>query len=236
MYHHINPHRGDTVTVSPETFATQMESLVREGIRTLTVRELLAFLDGEYLPPARSVLITFDDGWLDNYLYAFPVLKNLGMKAAFFLVSDRVHAASATPCPLPPTVPNHETSKVLLASGLAGEVALSWQLVDEMRFTGLAEFHPHSASHRPCDELSPQELERELHESRRVIQEHLGEISPCFCWPYGKWSASACDAAINMGYRGLFTIEPGLVYRSTCPFAIPRFEVREDTNLLQMWE
>lgn len=235
MYHHINPHRGDTVTVSPESFTAQMESLVQERIQTITVSELLAFIEGNYMPPARSVLITFDDGWLDNYVYALPVLKSMNLRAAFFLVSDRVKAASATPRPVPISVPDHEASKALLASGMAGKVALSWHLIDEMRHTGIAEFHPHSVSHRPCDDLAPQELEFELVESRRVLRDHFGEISPCFCWPYGRWNSSACEAAITFGYQGLFTTVPGVVSCSSNPFAIPRIEVREDTNLLHMW-
>jgi peptidoglycan/xylan/chitin deacetylase (PgdA/CDA1 family) len=234
MYHHVNPHRGDRVTVTTGSFAAQMESLARAGVGTLTVSQLLDFLAGGYTPPGPSVVITFDDGWLDNYLFAFPILRSLGLRAAFFLVTARVAAASASPSPLPGAVPDHESSKGLLAAGRAGEVALSWHLVREMAATGMAEFHPHSVSHRPCDELDPSELGWELTESRRVLRERLGVESSSFCWPYGRWNRAAREAAVRAGYRALFTTEPAVVTTATDPLAIPRIEVGEETNLLHL--
>ena len=76
MYHHINPHKGDMVTITPEAFEGQMEYLYRAGYRTLKIAELIAYINGGLTLTQKAAVITFDDGWLDNYMYAFPILKN----------------------------------------------------------------------------------------------------------------------------------------------------------------
>ena len=72
MHHHINHHKGDMVTVTPDVFEGQMEYLHKKGFRTLKCDELCSFIMGEKIFKKKAVLITFDDGWLDNYIYAFP--------------------------------------------------------------------------------------------------------------------------------------------------------------------
>jgi hypothetical protein len=84
-YHHINPHAGDIVTVTPEVFAAQMDYLADSGFTTLSIDELMKFLRSGEATCNKAVVITFDDGWLDNYLYAVPVLKRLNFKASFFI-------------------------------------------------------------------------------------------------------------------------------------------------------
>ena len=60
------------VTVTPEVFEKQMEHLYKSGYKTLTLDELLSYINGDLIPEQKAVVVTFDDGWLDNYIYAFP--------------------------------------------------------------------------------------------------------------------------------------------------------------------
>ncbi|MEK7116231.1 MAG: polysaccharide deacetylase family protein, partial [Patescibacteria group bacterium] len=94
MYHYIRPILPGMTTssrwlsVSPEHFHAQMEELVRFGYHTITPDDLADAVAGTRTLPARPVVLTFDDGYRDQYDAAFPVLQTLGLTATFFLISD----------------------------------------------------------------------------------------------------------------------------------------------------
>ncbi|MBI3755206.1 MAG: polysaccharide deacetylase family protein [Deltaproteobacteria bacterium] len=94
MYHHVSPHKGDMVTVTPDVFEAQMRFLKEAGYRTLSVDELVEIADGNLEIKEKAVVVTFDDGYLDNYVYAFPVLKKYNIKATIFVVTDWVEKSS----------------------------------------------------------------------------------------------------------------------------------------------
>jgi len=226
MYHHVNPHHGDTVTVTPEVFEAQMEHLRESGYRTLTAVELLEYINGELTLKQKAVVITFDDGWLDNYLYAFPVLKKNHLNATVFIITDRVEKASGKMSSLPEYIPTHNESKVLLEKGEAHRVALNWKLIEEVTAGGLVGFYSHTKSHRKCDTLSEHQLREELGESKEMIEKRLGRACPFLCWPYGKYTRGAVQAAKEVGYRALYTTDHGVVKAGSDPFAIKRIVVK----------
>lgn len=89
MYHYVNRHAGP-ITVSPENFEAHCRGMAENGWRGVGLDEAEAFLlRGESLP-AKSVLITFDDGFLDNYVYAWPLLRRYGHKGVIFAVTERL--------------------------------------------------------------------------------------------------------------------------------------------------
>ena len=95
MYHHVSPAAG-AVTVSPAHFADQMAMLAREGYTTLSARAFSEYLAGKPVP-AKSVMLTFDDGYLDNWVHAHPVLAKHGFTALGFLVSGWVTSGPVRP-------------------------------------------------------------------------------------------------------------------------------------------
>ena len=226
MYHHVNPHQGDTVTVTPQTFEGQMEHLREAGFKTLKLDELMSYIKGD-MDIQKAVVITFDDGWLDNYLYAFPVIKKYGLNAVIFLVTDWVDTASSSISDIPGDVPGHSESKSLIRKGRSHEVVLNWELIGEMLQSGAVEFHSHTKSHRPCDQLSGDELLEELEGSKRAIEKNLGPC-PYLCWPYGKYDDTALDTARSSGYRALFTTRRGIVKTGSNPFEISRIVVKDN--------
>lgn len=89
MYHYVNDLEGG-ITLSPSRFEEHCRSLAEKGWRGVGLAEAESFLiNGEALPP-KSLLLTFDDGYLDNYLCALPVLHKYGHKAVVFAVSNRL--------------------------------------------------------------------------------------------------------------------------------------------------
>jgi peptidoglycan/xylan/chitin deacetylase (PgdA/CDA1 family) len=227
MYHHVNPHQGDTVTVTPEVFEAQMDHLRESGYRTLTAVELFGYINGELTLKQKAVAITFDDGWIDNYLYAFPVLKKNHFNATVFIITDRVEKASGKMSSLPEYIPTHNESKVLIETGEAHRVALNWKLIEEVTAGGLVEFYSHTKSHRKCDTLSEHQLREELGGSREMIEKRLGRACPFLCWPYGQYTPGAVQVAKEVGYGALYTTDHGVVKAGSDPFAIKRIEVKD---------
>lgn len=184
MYHHVSPAPG-LVTVSPAIFRAQMAWLAAHGYRSAGTQELAAFLAGAPLPD-KSVVITFDDGYLDNYLYAHPVLQEFGFRAVLFLITGWLGegaprlavkvGAGDTPQSLEsvfgkspfgtataaaPTIYPHRTCMEKVAAGQADEVMLRWDEVAAMQAAGTFEFHSHTHSHARWDRLISDPRERQ---------------------------------------------------------------------------
>lgn len=238
MYHHINPHRGDMVTVTPDVFEGQMEYLHKSGYRTLKINELLDFISGKLTIKEKSVVVTFDDGWLDNYIYAFPVLKKYSINAAIFIITDRIERASAIPTSASllklrgeqrgvAVVPTHNESKLLIEKNEDYRVVLNWELIKEMADSSLVEFYSHTKSHARCNSLSENELLEELGESKKIIKEKLNRPCPYLCWPYGKYNEIAIKIARAVDYKAIFTTKHGVVKKTSDPFAIKRIVVKD---------
>lgn len=227
MYHHVNPHRGDTVTVTPEVFERQMRYLHESGYETLKIDSLMNYIAGGMSIRGKAVVITFDDGWLDNYLFAAAILRQYRMNATIFIVTDRIEKASANTPSLPDSIPTHNESKALIRQGEARRVSLNWTIIEEMAETGLVEFYSHTKSHRKCNLLPEAELVEELKDSKRIIEQRLGRPCPYLCWPYGEYSTRAAEIARDVGYRALFTTLHGVVTVGSDPFAIKRIVVKD---------
>ncbi|EHC83033.1 putative xylanase/chitin deacetylase, partial [Salmonella enterica subsp. enterica serovar Montevideo str. S5-403] len=88
MYHHVSDKPGQ-ITLSPRTFRAQMKWLAESGWKTVTAAEVEAFYHGARLP-RKSVMLTFDGGWLDNWLQVFPVLQEFNLHAHLFLVTSLI--------------------------------------------------------------------------------------------------------------------------------------------------
>lgn len=233
MYHHINPNRGDMVTVTPEVFEAQMRHIKDAGYRTLTLDELMGVVSGGK-PGGKGVVVTFDDGYLDNYVYAFPVLKKYGIRAAVFLVSSWVEKAAAAKGDKKGIIrefreraPLHDQTKAYAQAGSFERFSVDWDMVSEMKESGLVEFHSHTVTHRRCDHLPGNELKEELKLSKEAIELALGKSCDYLCWPRGKYNHDGVVAARELGYRGVFTTEPGVAGAGADPFRIKRIVVKD---------
>lgn len=94
MYHHLLPaqdmwqRKKDDITLTVEEFTAHMDYLTANGWQTIGLDDLAQFVRGEKLLNPKSVVITFDDGFLSNYTYAYPILKERGLTAVLFVLSD----------------------------------------------------------------------------------------------------------------------------------------------------
>lgn len=231
MYHHVGP-TGGSLTVSAEHFEQQIRGLAEKGYRSLGAAELEGFFRGQAVAP-KSVVLTFDDGYLDNWVYAHPVLEKYGMTGIMFIITGLIGEGTMRPYQgqgqaLPPWYP-HQESKHLMFGNEPDRVMLRWEEVYAMRRTGTFEFHSHTHTHKRWDKLcvSSQQksdaLRKDLHDSQRCLQEKLGGASAHLCWPQGYFDADYVTTARELGFEYLYTTDargqntigsdPGHIYR-----------------------
>ena len=235
MYHHVSPHPG-LVTVSPEVFAAQMRWLARAGYHSLSGDNLAHFLAGGAIP-RKSVLITFDDVYLDNWVYAHPILAQYGLSALLFIVTGwlgegeiRAHVGETT-IPVPPT-PSHRACMEAIEQGQADAVMLRWSEIHAMRQAGTFEFHSHTHTHTRWDKLTHEPalkrrwLLNDLLASRETLHHQLGRVSEHLCWPQGYHDSDYLSAAQEAGFRYLYTTQKGLLSATTDRYKIPRVVVK----------
>jgi len=99
MYHSVAPEIKNWaysfLSIAPDVFEDQISTLARAGFVTITLSELYAYMSGSGRIPPKAIVLTFDDGYLDNWVYAFPILRKYGFKATVYASTDFVDRASA---------------------------------------------------------------------------------------------------------------------------------------------
>ncbi len=236
MYHHVSPSPG-MITVTVEHFEDQLRWLRRHGYRSLSSAEFAGHLAGKPVP-SKSVLITFDDGYLDNWVYAYPLLKQYGYTAMLFLVTSWARDGAVRPFlgqgELPDT-PDHRECEARIAQGRSDEVILRWSEARALQEDGVFEIHSHTSTHTRWDLHDPEHknmhMARELSEARQALDTHLGGVSDHHCWPQGYFDADYIDLAQQAGFRHLYTTMAfGSNRAGTDPAYISRFAVRNTSG------
>lgn len=238
MYHHVAPNPGDMITVTPEVFDGQMAALQEGGYKTLSLDETAAFIAGTFTSKEKCCVITFDDGYLDNYIHAWPVLRRYGIRAAIFLVTGWVDRATETAEKSHATqtnCPNHAETKRLITNGEYGKVIMTWPMARQMQdeSNGLVEFHSHTADHCDCATTPPDELLKSLTVSKAAVERELGRPCNHLCWPKGRYNQKAVELADVAGYMTVCTTRRGATRPGSDPLFIPRIAVKKDAAWLR---
>lgn len=200
-YHQVNDKYHTSLTMEVAHFRQQMKYLCDEGYTTINLDQLYDYLEhGTPLPP-KPILITFDDGYIDNYKEAFPILKEYHMKATLFMIGDAI-----------------DTPRFLSAEQLL-----------EMDANGFS-IESHTYTHRPLVKLSPEEIEQELQRSRIVLESLLGHPVRYIAYPGGFANETIKKLTAENGYRLAFTVESGNVKPGQDCFALRRLPVFEGDN------
>lgn len=182
-YHSIDD-SGSLPAVSPSCFFQQMKYLKEKNYNTLTLTEYCQVLLANQSFPPRSVVITFDDGFENNYSVAYPILKGFGFKATIFLATDYI----GKECNWERTI---DIPRLLM---------MSWEQVEEMSNNGI-EFGSHGSAHLPLTSISLKECNDEVVKSKSSIEKRTNKEVQGFCYPYGAYNTDILRAVREAGYR-----------------------------------
>ncbi|WP_457796810.1 polysaccharide deacetylase family protein [Methylocystis sp. S23] len=199
--------------VSPRRFDEQLRFLRGEGYGTLTVSELARIRRGGGEAPARTVVLTFDDGFADFHARALPALAKHGFTATLYVVSGAVGAKSAW------------------IEGAAGRTPmLDWAQLAETARAGV-EIGGHGVSHAALDMLSRDEAEAEIFCCKATLEAHLGKRVESFAYPYGLYSRETRRLVAEAGYVSACAVRYANSPRDDDLFALRRQIVRADASL-----
>jgi len=224
MYHAFTDGGEEDRYILPKrSFARQMRLLAALRYRVVGFEEIaLALGEGRALP-RRTVAITIDDGYGDNFEIAYPILRRHRFTATLFLISRKLGSKANWSSEGGPT---------------DGRALLSLEQVRQMRADGLA-VGAHTRTHRPLPQLPAVEAEAEIAGSRADLEAALGEAVGTFAYPYGELDEQAVDAVKRASFLGACTTHPRHARFGDDPLLIPRIEVRgSDTTrrfLRKLW-
>jgi peptidoglycan/xylan/chitin deacetylase (PgdA/CDA1 family) len=211
MYHHLEALSGDAASdpdyqqlfVAPQAFREQVAYLKDNGYHTITFAELVGAFNGEVSLPTNPVIITFDDGWDDIYNVAYPILREQGMRATFFIPTNWIE-------------------------NLEGVV--SWAQLEEMSAGGM-EFGSHSFTHPYLTTADPDWMKYEIERSKSQLEEHTQKTVTAFAYPYGLYDDNVIAAVREAGYLTACTIDAGATAEADELLTLPRLWVYDWTDL-----
>ena len=213
LYYHRVEDEAHRSCVRPAAFAAQMAHLRAEGYRILPLSAVQAHIEEHRPFPERTIVVTFDDGFADNYHNAFPVLQKEGVPMTLFLTADYI---------------GREELPVL--RDRRGVAPLSWEQVEEMSRHGI-DIGAHTLTHPELTEVDDARLEKEVAGSRRAIAERLGRDIRLFCYPRGRFDERVKQAVRDAGYDLACTTMEGCVTPDTHAFSLRRTFIANDDSL-----
>lgn len=205
MYHYVSdPPAGAgavrrDLSVSPERFREHLKMLRAGGYETISLHQLTLALQTGAPLPARPVILTFDDGYRDNYVNAFRILKEERMSGTFFVVTRMLDEQRSD--------------------------YLTWGMLIEMHLAGM-EIGSHSYEHVNLAGQTDAYLIYQVLGSREAIEARTGEPVRFFCYPAGHYDERTIEILQQANYWGAVTIAYGVEQRSDGLYELERLRVR----------
>jgi peptidoglycan/xylan/chitin deacetylase (PgdA/CDA1 family) len=214
-YHHVGPRpRGARLKglyVSPSLFEKQIKELKAAG-------RIPASFSGFELEQATAsvIYLTFDDGFLDVYRYALPILRQQNWVGIQFLVSKLIGQSN-------------------LWQQRAGDVfepLMDVPHIKEWLAAGQG-IGSHTQTHPHLTRLPPSQAREEISASKKELEDQFGVPVRHFCYPYGDWNESIRDMVIEAGYQTACTTITGINTKGEDVFALKRFTARYPSRNLK---
>jgi len=213
MYHSVGRNEIPS-TVSPENFAKQMLYLKKKQYQVISLTSLRDILEKKQPLPVKAVVLSFDDGYIDNFIFAWPILQRCGFPATIFLTTGAVGGEKI----------KKDGQRLKM---------LDWPEVEKMQKSGLVDFQPHTMSHPRLAQLEREEAQKEIIGSLIAVEEKLGKKEKFFAYPYGDYNQGVINILRINGFRAALTVKRGLVKQENSLFELPRITVSLKTSLGQ---
>ncbi|AKH20860.1 polysaccharide deacetylase family protein [Sedimenticola thiotaurini] len=222
MYHMVAEHRKgarfNKLRVRPGMFERQVRWLKEQGWHFASMTDLMQ----NRKLPEKTVVITFDDGYADNYLQAYPVLKKYGAKATLYLVVDRFDRDWSTS-----KKAHHDSGELM------HEPKLSDDQVREMLASGLVELGGHTLTHANLAKLDREARTREVVSGREQLQQTFGQPVSSFAYPFGIYDEQDVSICAEAGFLSAVTTEEGINRdRFSDPYRLKRVKISGKDSML----
>ena len=204
MYHYIRDYSdendpiGINLSVSPKQFEKQVSWLQSSGYQAVPVHFL------KYPQPIslKPIVLTFDDGYQDAYVSAFPILEKYHMMGVFYIIVNKI--------------------------GTPGY--LTWDEISSMQDAGMV-FGSHTLTHPNLETLSAEQMHRELQESKDILSQKLGHAVTDFCYPSGKYNDAVIQELQFDQYETATTTHAGIAQTKDNMLMLKRIRITENTNI-----
>lgn len=212
-YHVLNPTIPSSMTITPDKFESQIKWLKDNGYTVIPLKQLVSYLQGNNVTlPEKPVVITADDGWKSDYTYMYPIARKYNVPITLFIYPQTI-------------------SK--------GKNALTWDQLKELMQTGLFDVQSHTLSHpnfkqakkHMSQEAYEKFVNKELVDSKKVLEDQLGTKIDLIAWPFGIYDDYLEQQAAKAGYAMAFTIDYRSASKIYRPTAQPRYMIVDSQNM-----
>lgn len=221
MYHSISDQATSKFrrfTVKPALFNEHMAYLYEHAYTPITITQLIQALSGgNTLLPEKPVALTFDDGFLDFYTQALPVLLRYHFVATLYIVTAFLN----------------ETSRWLQKEGEATRPLLTWDQVVSIHQAGI-ECGGHTHTHPALDTLPLSSARAEIVHCKRLLEERLGHEVLSFAYPFGYHTTRTKQLVRDAGYTSACAVKYAMSSQTTDPFALSRLIISADTGVNEL--
>lgn len=209
MYHYIsdNPDpkdvQRDSLATSPFVFDNQLRYLKENGYHTISLDTLYAALKKQVTLPNKSIILTFDDGYIDFFINAYPILQKYNFQATVFIPTG------------------------LMDQGYY----LQWDQIKQMQDSGLISFQAHTVNHAQLTILPTSSALWEMTESKKVLQEKLGIPVNFMAYPYGSANSTVIELSKQAGFVGAVGTWRGDIQSEGTIYNLPRIRINGTVSL-----
>ena len=193
-YHQVSE-EDDIYSVTAMQFEEQMGYLQEKGYTAISLEQLFDSYEGRAVLPNKPIIITFDDGYEDNFLAALPIMEKYNMRSTVFIVTSLVGTTDY----------------------------LSWQQIADMQVRH-TEIGSHTVSHIALSDYSVEQQRLEIASSKEILEEHIGPVK-FFAYPYGQFTKVTQQLLGEAGYLGACSGIVGLNSKSAPVYVLKRINV-----------
>jgi len=201
-FHHIH-NQQDSLSITPSIFEKLISEL-KKNYTFISYEDFTQIILGKKTPKKNSVLISIDDGYLDNYIYAYPILKKLDVPAVIFLITNNILTSSTCRAKLL----YFRTHKELQINS-DKKLFINKCEIQKMKNSGLISFESHTTSHMVCKNINESVLKKEFSKSLEFIKDLDKKEFYGFCWPRGYFDKTALEVIKKFYSFSFSTIDGG---------------------------
>jgi len=204
-FHSLDLHSSET-SFPPSVFKRRIVKLHEYEYRTVSLIDVVEYLLQAKSFPDKTLVITFDDGYVSVFDEAYPVLLEYGMPATIFLTVGEMGASR-----LSDRLPSRE-----------GQSMLSWGQIREMKKNGI-DIGAHTVTHADLTSLPVERVEEEILDSKSIIEDALSAPVNCFAYPFGRYDEPSREI-VKRYFDCACTDQFGLVKRGCDPYTLNRID------------